>query len=249
MAISGHRISQSRHTTQSSGRTAEGLPFSSISRTFLGQKATHMPQPLHHSLSMMCSLYFSLTMFFAPPDFTFAFFLKTRGRVPPWRFESAFTAVLKHDIALKPPRLQSVFNRFYFNVTPEDVFFQYLDGERVGGVQSRTGNFPALMRNSPDAACSQERRERKTANARVGPELFSGVGIPWNLYSRPTALKFFIQSLFLVSIPYAASPAVSCLRRLNDSIHWISGEVRKARVTRLMPRVMGRSHKKAMEPL
>jgi hypothetical protein len=37
---------------QSSGRAQTALFLGVISKAFLGQKATHMPQPLHHSASI-----------------------------------------------------------------------------------------------------------------------------------------------------------------------------------------------------
>ena len=59
MATSGQRNSQRRQALHFSGDTTIAFPSSSSSRTFSGQKATQILQPLHHSLSMIISCFFS----------------------------------------------------------------------------------------------------------------------------------------------------------------------------------------------
>jgi hypothetical protein len=60
MAMSGHRNSQSPQLMHSSGLTQQAFCSSSKSKTFFGQNATQMLQPLHHSL-LIFTFFFAST--------------------------------------------------------------------------------------------------------------------------------------------------------------------------------------------
>jgi len=60
MAMSGHRNSQSPQLMHSSGLMQQAFCSSSKSKTFFGQNATQMPQPLHHSL-LIFTFFFAST--------------------------------------------------------------------------------------------------------------------------------------------------------------------------------------------
>ena len=70
MARSGHLNSQSLQQIQSFGRAAAALSSLSSSKTFLGQKFTHIPHPLHHSLLMRCSFNFGFAIYGSSQIFT-----------------------------------------------------------------------------------------------------------------------------------------------------------------------------------
>ena len=61
-AKSGHRSSHILQQIQSSGLSTTAFSLASSSKTFLGQKLTQIPQPLHHSLLIISSLSFFFAM-------------------------------------------------------------------------------------------------------------------------------------------------------------------------------------------
>jgi hypothetical protein len=72
IARSGQRSSQSLQQIQSSSRAATARSDSSSSRTFLGQKATQIPQPLHQSLRILWALRIGFAIGFTSRAYRFS---------------------------------------------------------------------------------------------------------------------------------------------------------------------------------